>query len=151
MSEFVSHHQGSNKQVADSRWTRHVENTAKQQQTPRSAFSTFGDLIESVQAEGQVRVSRVVLEDPAVRPGATVDSQTGVVVPAHQRPRLRLLAGAFTQTGAARAQLPQDELADAQVEAQDHDVDAVDQQQTGSVIPVNKKNNNISLSIKIHS
>ena len=99
---------------------------------------TFGDLIEAVQAEGQVRVSRVVLEDPAVRSGSTVDSQTGVVIPAHQRLRLRLLAGPFTQTGAAGAQLPQDELTDAKVKAQNHDVDGVDQQQTGSVVPVSK-------------
>lgn len=68
-----------------------------------------------------------------------MDPQTGVFAPAHQRLCLRLLAGSLTQTGAARAHLPQDKLADAKVEAQDHDVDAVDQQQTGSVVPVHKK------------
>lgn len=77
-----------------------------------------------------------------------MDSQTGVVVPAHQRPSLGLLTGPFTQTGAARAQLPQDKLTDAKVEAENHDVDGIDQQQTGGVIPVNKT---YTLSIKIHS
>lgn len=88
-----------------------------------------------MQAEGQVRVSRVVLEDPAVCSGPTADPQTGDVVPAHQRLRLRLFAGSFTQTGAAGAQLPQDKLTDTKVEAQNYDVDDVDHQQTGSVVP----------------
>lgn len=91
-----------------------------------------------MQAEGQVRVTRVILEDPAVCPRATVDSQTGVIIPAHQRLRLRLLARPSTQTGAARAQLSQHKLTDAKVEAQNHNVDNVDHQQTGSVVPRNK-------------
>lgn len=85
-----------------------------------------------------MRVSRVILEDPAVCSGATVDSQAGVIVPAHQRLPLRLLAGPFSQTGAARAELSQHKLADAKVKAQNHDVDHVDQQQTGSIVPGNK-------------
>lgn len=85
-----------------------------------------------------MRVSGVVLEDPTVCSGATVDSQTCVVVPAHQWLRLSLLPRPFAQTGAARTHLPQDKLADAKVKAQNHNVDTVDQQQTGSVIPVNK-------------
>lgn len=83
-------------------------------------------------------VSRVVLEDPAVGSGAAVDSQAAVIAPAHQRLSLQLLAGSFAQTGAAGAELPQEELADAQVEAQHHDVDAVDQQKTGGVVPGNQ-------------
>lgn len=101
---------------------------------------TFRNLIEPMQTEGQVRVSRVVLEDPTVCSGATVDSQTGFIAPAHQRLYLSLLTRSFTQTGAAGAQLPQDKLTDAKVKAQNHDVDAVDEQQTGSVVPVNKTN-----------
>lgn len=101
-------------------------------------YSTFRDLIEAVQAEGQVRVSRVVLKDAAVCPGATVDAQTGVVIPANERLRLLLLPGTFTQTGAAGTHLPQHKLADAKVEAENHNVDAVDQQQTGSVVPADK-------------
>lgn len=89
-----------------------------------------------MQAERQVRVPRVVLEDAAVCSGAAVDSQTGVVVPAHQGLYLRLLAGSFAQTGAARTQLLQHKLTDAKIEAQNHDVDRVDQQQTGGVVPV---------------
>lgn len=96
---------------------------------------TFRDLIEAVQAEGQVRVARVVLEDPAVCSGATVDPQAGVVTPAHQRLHLRLPTGPSGQASAAGAQLLQHKLADAQVEAQDNDVDAVDQQQAGGVVP----------------
>lgn len=98
--------------------------------------NTFRDLIEAMQAEGQVRVARVVLEDPTVSSGATVDSQAGVVAPAQQRLHLRLPAGPLSQAGAAGTQLPQHKLADAQIEAQDDDVDSVDQQQAGSVIPV---------------
>lgn len=100
--------------------------------------STFRNLIEAMQAERQVRVSRVILEDAAVSPGATVDSQTGVVAPAHQRLYLSLLPRSFTQTGAARAHPPQDKLADVKVKAQNHNVDAIDQQQRGCIIPVNK-------------
>lgn len=95
-----------------------------------------------MQAEGQVRVARVILEDPAVCPRATVDSQTGVIVPAHQRLRFPLLAGASSQTGATRAQLSQHKLTDAKVEAQDHNVDDIDHQQTGSVVPGNKRSLN---------
>ena len=109
--------------------------------------STFRDLVEAVQAEGQLRVARVVLEDAAVRPGAAVHPQAGVVAPAQQRLRLLLFPGPFSQAGAAGAQLPQEELADAQVEAQHHDVDAVDQQQAGGVVPANKTH---SLSITVH-
>lgn len=104
--------------------------------SPQKCVVTFGNLIEAMQAERQVRVPRVVLEDAAVCPGAAVDSQTGVVVPAHQGLYLPLLAGSFAQTGAARTQLPQHKLADAKIEAQNHDVDRVDQQQTGGVVPV---------------
>lgn len=64
-----------------------------------------------MEAERKVRVSRVILEDAAVSPGATVDSQTGVNVPADQRLCLRLLVWTFTQTGAAGAELPQNKLA----------------------------------------
>lgn len=88
-----------------------------------------------MKAEGQVRVARVVLEDPTVCPGVTVDSQAGVVAPAPQRLHLGLPAGAFSQAGAAGTELPQHKLADAQVEAQDNDVDSVDQQQAGGVVP----------------
>lgn len=102
------------------------------------SFFTFRNLVEAVQAEGQVRVARVVLEDPTVGSGATVDPQAGVVAPAHQRLRLGLLAGASAQTGAAGAQLPEDELADAEVEAQDHDVEGVDQQQRRGVVPASR-------------
>lgn len=102
--------------------------------TRRCGF-TLRNLIEAMQAEGQMRVSRVILEDPAVCSGATVHSQAGVIVPAHQRLNLRLLTGSFAQTGAARAHLSQDKLTDAKVEAQNHDVDSVNQQQTGSIIP----------------
>lgn len=91
-----------------------------------------------MQAEREMRVSRVVLEDPTVCSGATVDSQTCVVIPAHQWLSLSLLSRPFAQAGAARTQLPQDKLANAKVKAQNHDVDAIDQQQAGSVIPVNK-------------
>lgn len=101
-------------------------------------FFTFRNLIEAMQAERQVRVSGVILENPAVCSGATVYSQAGFFVPAHQRLRLCLLTGFSAQTGAARTQLPQDELTDAKVEAQNHDVDDVDQQQTGSVVPGNR-------------
>lgn len=100
--------------------------------------NTIRDLVEAVQAEGQVRVARVVLEDPAVGSGAAVDSQAGVVTPAYQRPNLRLPAGAFGQAGAAGTQLSQHKLADAQVEAQDDDVDSVDQQQAGGVVPARR-------------
>lgn len=96
---------------------------------------TLRNLIEAMQAEGQMRVSRVILEDPTVCSGATVDSQAGVIVPAHQRLYLRLPTGSFTQTGAARAHLSQDKLTDAKVKAQNHDVDSVNQQQTGGIIP----------------
>lgn len=99
---------------------------------------TFGDLIEAMQAEGQVRVARVVLEDPAVCSGSTVDSQAGAVTPAHQRLHLRLPTGLFGQASAAGAQLLQHKLADAQVEAQDNDVDTVDQQQAGGIVPVKR-------------
>lgn len=99
---------------------------------------TLRDLVEAVQAQGQVRVSRVVLEDAAVPSGPAVDSQTGVFVPARQRLRLRLLPGAWAQAGAAGAQPPQDELTDPEVEAQNHDVDAVDQQQAGGVVPAGR-------------
>lgn len=118
-------------------WTHYVENTGKLC-TEKKCIFTFRNLIEAMQAEGQVRVSRVVLEDPTVCSGATVDSQTGVIVPAHQRLSLRLLVGSFAQTGAARAHLSQHELTDAKVEAQNHDVDSIDQQQTGSVVPGNE-------------
>lgn len=114
-----------------------LENCALKKKKKGCIF-TFRNLIEAMQAEGQVRVSRVVLEDPTVCSGATVDSQTGVIVPAHQRLSLRLLVGSFTQTGAARAHLSQHEFTDAKVEAQNHDVDSIDQQQTGSVVPGNK-------------
>lgn len=97
---------------------------------------TIRDLIEAMQAEGQVRVARVVLEDPTVCSGATVDSQAGGVAPANQRLHLSLPAGPLAQAGAAGTQLPQNKLADAQIEAQDNDVDPVDQQQAGGVVPV---------------
>lgn len=98
---------------------------------------TVRDLVEAVQAEGQVGEAGLVLEDPAVRPGAAVDPQAGVVAPAHQG--LPLLVGAFGQAGAAGAQPPQHELADAQVEAEDHDVDHVDQEEAGGVVPASPK------------
>lgn len=60
----------------------------------RGSFPTFRNLVEAVQAEGQVREAGLVLEDPAVGPGAAVDPQDGVVAPAHQR--LPLLLGAFS-------------------------------------------------------
>ena len=91
-----------------------------------------------MQAEGQVRVSWVILEDAAVCSGATVDAQAGVVIPAHKRLPLRLLAGPFPQTGAARTELSQHKLTDAKVKAQNHDVDHVDQQQAGCIVPGNK-------------
>lgn len=92
-----------------------------------------------MQAERQVRVARVVLEDPAVGSGAAVHSQAAAVAPAHQRLHLRLPAGPLAQAGAAGAQLLQHKLADAQVEAQNDDVDAVDQQQAGGVVPARVK------------
>lgn len=101
----------------------------------RTRGDTIRDLVEAVQAERQVRVARVVLEDAAVCPGAAVDAQAGAVAPAHQRLRLRLPAGALGQAGAAGTQLPQHKVADAQVEAQHDDVDPVDQQQAGGVVP----------------
>lgn len=101
-------------------------------------FFTFWNLIEAMQTEGQVGVSRVVMEDPAVSSGAIVDMQSGVFTPAQQSMCLSLLSGSVAQTGAAGAQLPQDKLADAQVKAQNHDVDTIDQQQAGSVVPVNR-------------
>lgn len=100
--------------------------------------NTIRDLIESMQAEGQVRVARVVLEDPTVCSGATVDSQAGVVTPANQRLHFRLPAGPLAQASAAGTQLPQHKLADAQIEAQDNDVDSVDEQQAGGVVPVRR-------------
>lgn len=68
-----------------------------------------------------------------------MDSQACVVVPVHQRLRLSLLRLPLTQTRAARTHLPQDKLADAKVEAQNHNIDNIDQQQTGGVIPVNRQ------------
>lgn len=64
-----------------------------------------------------------------------MDSQAGVVTPAHQRLHLRLSAGPFAQASAAGAQLLQHKLADAQVKAQDNDVDSIDQQQAGGIVP----------------
>lgn len=98
---------------------------------------TFGNLVEAVQAEGQVGEARLVLEDAAVGSGAAVDPQAGVVAPGQQG--LPLLLGAFSQAGAAGAQPPQHKLADAQVEAQNHDVDHVDQEEAGSVVPERSK------------
>lgn len=98
---------------------------------------TFGNLIEAVQAEGQVREAGLVLEDPAVGSGAAVDPQAGVVAPAHQR--LPLLLGPFSQAGAAGAHPPQHKLADAEVKTQNHDVHHVDQEERGGVVPAGKK------------
>lgn len=103
----------------------------------RASFATFGNLIEAVQAEGQVREAGLVLEDPAVGSGAAVDPQAGVVAPAHQR--LPFLLGAFGQAGAAGAQPPQHKLTDAEVKAQNHDVHHVDQEEAGGLIPERKK------------
>lgn len=85
-----------------------------------------------------MRITRFVVEDPAVCSGATVHSQAGVVVPAHQRLSLCLLSGSFTQARAARAQLSQHKLTDAKVKAQNHNVDHIDQQKTGGVVPGNQ-------------
>lgn len=105
---------------------------------PDRCFSfTFGNLVEAVQAEGQVREAGLVLEDPAVGSGAAVDPQAGVVAPAHQR--LPLLLGALSQAGAAGAHPPQHKLADAEVEAQNHDVHHVDQEERGGVVPEGTK------------
>lgn len=105
---------------------------------PDRCFSfTFGNLIEAVQAEGQAREARLVLEDPAVGSGAAVDPQGGVVTPAHQR--LPLLLGAFSQAGAAGAHPPQHKLADAEVETKNHDVHHVHQEERGGVVPEGKK------------
>lgn len=68
-----------------------------------------------------------------------MDSQACVVVPAHQRLCLGLLRLPLTQTRAAGTHLPQDKLTDAKVEAQNHNIDDIDQQQTGGVIPVNRQ------------
>ena len=100
---------------------------------PATPPVTFWDFVEAVQAERQVRVARVILEDPAVGPRPVVGPQAGVE--AHQGPGLLGPPGILPQTGAAGAEATQDELADAQVEAQHHDVDAVHQQQTGRVVP----------------
>lgn len=88
-----------------------------------------------MQAEGQVRVSRVVLENSTVGSGAAVDPQTAVVVPVHQGLVLVLLPCSVAQAGAARTQLPQHKLTDAKVKTQNHDVEAVDQQERGSLVP----------------
>lgn len=105
---------------------------------PDRCFSfTFGNLIEAVQAKGQVREAGLVLEDAAVGSGAAVDPQAGVIAPAHQR--LPLLLRAFSQAGAAGAQPPQHKLADAEVETQNHDVHHVDQEERGGVVPEDKK------------
>lgn len=109
----------------------------------RGSFSTFRNLIEAVQAEGQMREAGLVLEDPAVGSGAAVDPQAGVVAPAHQR--LPLLLGGYSQAGAAGAQPPQHKLTDAQVEAQNHNVDHVDQEETGSLVPGSKKYNPVEM------
>lgn len=93
-----------------------------------------------MQAEGQVGEAGL-LEDAAVGSGAAVDPQAGVVAPGQQG--LPLLLGAFSQAGAAGAQPPQHKLADAQVEAQDHDVDHVDQEEAGSVVPERSKKKNL--------
>lgn len=111
----------------------------REERRHRGSFSTFRNVIEAVQTKGQVREAGLVLEDPAVGSGAAVDPQAGVVAPAHQR--LPLLLRAFRQAGAAGAQPPQHELTDAEVEAQNHDVHHVDQEETGSVIPESKKRN----------
>lgn len=97
--------------------------------------TTFRDLVEPMQTEGEVRVARVILEDPTVGSGATVHPQTGVIAPAYQGLGLVAFAVPLAQTGATGAELPEDVLTDAQVETQHDNIQPVDQQQTCRVVP----------------
>lgn len=78
------------------------------------------------------------MEDSAICSGTATDSQAGVVVPANQSLRFHFVTRTRAQTGAAGAQLPQDKLTDAEVKAQDNNVDTVDQKQTGGLVPARK-------------
>ena len=78
---------------------------------PATPPVTFWDFVEAVQAERQVRVAGVILEDAAVGPRPVVGPQAGVE--AHQGPGLVGPPGVLPQTGAAGAEAAQDELADA--------------------------------------
>lgn len=94
-----------------------------------------------MQAERQVGISRVVLEDAAVGSGAAVKAEAAVLAPSHQRLLLVALLRALIHTRAARTEALHHVLADLQIETQHTHVHAVHQQETRAVIPAHVRQN----------
>lgn len=88
-----------------------------------------------MKTEGEVRVSRVILENSAVCPGSAVQMQAGVILPAHQVLLLTSLLRTLGHTGTTRAKFAQHILTDADVKAKHNYVDPIHKKQTSCFIP----------------